>query len=34
MEHTPGASLGGRRWENECTVWSFIWILDRVSERT
>ena len=34
MEHTQGVSLGGGRRENECTVWSFIRILDGVSERT
>ena len=34
MEHTQGASLGGRWWENERTVWSFIRSLDGVIERT
>ena len=34
MEHTQGVSLGGGWWENECTVRSFIRILDGVSERT
>ena len=34
MEHIQGASLGGRGWENERTVWSFIRSLDRVSECT
>ena len=29
-----GASLGGGRQENECTVWSFIWSLDGVNEHT
>ena len=34
MEHTQGASLGGGRWENERTVWSFIGSLDGVTEHT
>ena len=34
MEHTQGVSLGGGRQENECTVRSFIQILDGVSEHT
>ena len=34
MEHTQGASLGGRRRENERTVRSFIRSLDGVTERT
>ena len=34
MEHTQGASLGGRRWENECTVRNFIRSLDGVTEHT
>ena len=33
-EHTQGASLGGRRRENERTVRSFIRSLDGVTERT
>ena len=33
-EHIQGASLGGRRQENERTVWSFILSLDGVTERT
>ena len=33
-EHIQGASLGGRRRENERTVWSFIRSLDGVTERT
>ena len=34
MEHTQGVSLGGRQWENEHTVRSFIWSLDGVNEHT
>ena len=34
MEHTQGASLGGGRRENECTVRSFIRSLIRSEEHT
>ena len=34
MEHTQGASLGGQMAGNECTVRSFIWSLDRVTDHT